>query len=288
MANDLDIFKSRTKVYDDESCKLNCKVKNYSTDHKICSELHLTTDESERDMSENSRDDGDNDSDYKFVRSMLSRHNEKECTQTTAKKSNTLSNQETDDNDSDSDMTEVSPLPSPRSILSSSTSGSNERRNSISEVEQRRPVLNLNKRSDNAGYMKSDLFNEVQLLSLPKQNSLNLGLLEQAIIELDKGEHCSSADVLSNENMISNPTKNYSFSSSRVRDIDIENQRLMNKIMHYAKETKERKKQPKCTMKLTPVYHSAMRRKKDHQRIEEENLVCIMIIMLFLPMDHII
>ncbi|CAN2388668.1 KIAA1430 homologue [Pristimantis euphronides] len=67
--------------------------------------------------------------------------------------------------------------------------------------------------------------------------------------------------------------KNYSFKNEEVRQIDQENQRLLKELSRHATKSKGKSLTPK-KLNTTPtrLYHSALNRQKEQQRIERENL----------------
>lgn len=72
------------------------------------------------------------------------------------------------------------------------------------------------------------------------------------------------------------PRKNYSFSNEEVRQIDRENQRLLKELSKQVSKSKT-----KSTIEKKPVvpsvrlYHTAINRQKEQQRIERENLALL-------------
>lgn len=70
------------------------------------------------------------------------------------------------------------------------------------------------------------------------------------------------------------PRKNYSFTREEVRKIDRENQRLLKELSRQAEKPGSKSAIPRRSVGHTPkLYHSALNRQKEQQRIERENLV---------------
>lgn len=68
--------------------------------------------------------------------------------------------------------------------------------------------------------------------------------------------------------------KNYSFSKEEVRMIDRENQRLLRELSRQAEKPGSRSTVPRRSFGPPPkLYHSALNRQREQQRIERENLV---------------
>ncbi|XP_063776820.1 cilia- and flagella-associated protein 97 isoform X3 [Pseudophryne corroboree] len=92
--------------------------------------------------------------------------------------------------------------------------------------------------------------------------------ITRAFMHLDKTEQKS----LSLEHPPSRHKKNYSFTNDEVRYIDRENQRLLKELSRQSKP----KSQSITPKKLNPtpsrLYHSALNRQREQQRIERENL----------------
>lgn len=72
------------------------------------------------------------------------------------------------------------------------------------------------------------------------------------------------------------PRKNYSFSKEEVRLIDRENQRLLKELSRQAEKPGSRSTIPKRSLGPPPkLYHSALNRQREQQRIERENLALL-------------
>ena len=255
----------------DGNCTSYSSDKNSSSDSSD-SEMSDCTKNDLKSKSYSSGKNSDSD-DYK-----TENKNKKPKTNLKISDSNTDSDSDVSDN---SDVTEVSPLHTPRAVSTSSSNHQESvRYEENSQKSSKPPNGSLSKRSrpTSASSANHELSPTLQQYINSNKKSLNLRLLEQAIIELDNDKgtkietaSSSSDNVSSNYNL--NGQKNYTFSNLKARDIDVENQRLMHKIVQHAKEAKELKKKPNFIVQQKPIYHSAVRRKKDHQRIEEENLV---------------
>ncbi|XP_063776819.1 cilia- and flagella-associated protein 97 isoform X2 [Pseudophryne corroboree] len=103
------------------------------------------------------------------------------------------------------------------------------------------------------------------------QDAMDLNQLLKAFMHLDKTEQKS----LSLEHPPSRHKKNYSFTNDEVRYIDRENQRLLKELSRQSKP----KSQSITPKKLNPtpsrLYHSALNRQREQQRIERENLALL-------------
>lgn len=70
------------------------------------------------------------------------------------------------------------------------------------------------------------------------------------------------------------PRKNYSFTREEVRQIDRENQRLLKELSRQAEKPGSKSTIPGRSIGHPPkLYHSALNRQREQQRIERENLV---------------
>ena len=181
--------------------------------------------------------------------------------------------------DTDSDVTDVSPLHSPH--LS----------------PKMKPGMNYNKRPPRSPANKKDRMahHNEDILLQGDSEKMDLNILMQAVLEMEKKrEHQYLKDerIAKSRRVLFEPTKakpqsrkNFSFSNDKVSTIDKENQRLMEKIVKMAVEGKKKQRpvQKKKTVpaKMTP---SAVNRLRDQRRIEQENLVCI----LLCPFLHVI
>lgn len=82
--------------------------------------------------------------------------------------------------------------------------------------------------------------------------------------------------------------KNYSFSSEEVRHIDRENQRLLKELSRQASKSKSKSLTPKKTNGApSRLYHSALNRQREQQRIERENLVRAQILVYFIKYNFV-
>lgn len=69
------------------------------------------------------------------------------------------------------------------------------------------------------------------------------------------------------------PRKNYSFTREEVRQIDRENQMLLKELSRQAEKPGSKSMIPRSTGPPPKLYHSALNRQREQQRIERENLV---------------
>ncbi|KAM5193667.1 cilia- and flagella-associated protein 97 [Mantella aurantiaca] len=110
--------------------------------------------------------------------------------------------------------------------------------------------------------------------SSPKafQDAMDLNQLLKAFMNLDKKEQKS----LTAEQTPIGQKKNYSFSNDEMRHIDRENQRLLKELSRQASKSKSKSLTPKKP-NGTPsrLYHTALNRQREQQRIERENMALL-------------
>lgn len=95
-------------------------------------------------------------------------------------------------------------------------------------------------------------------------------LIFKAFLQLEKKEQ--QAFVLDHPS--SGTRKNYSFTNDEVRKIDRENQRLLKELTKYSVKPRSKSASLKKPSGPAPkMYHSAINRQKEQQRIDRENLV---------------
>nr|XP_044993333.1 cilia- and flagella-associated protein 97 [Jaculus jaculus]XP_044993344.1 cilia- and flagella-associated protein 97 [Jaculus jaculus]XP_044993354.1 cilia- and flagella-associated protein 97 [Jaculus jaculus] len=100
-------------------------------------------------------------------------------------------------------------------------------------------------------------------------DTMDLNHLLKAFLQLDKKgpqkHHFEQPPVV--------PRKNYSFTREEVRQIDRENQRLLKELSRQAEKPGNKSTIPRRPISHPPkLYHSALNRQKEQQRIERENL----------------
>lgn len=103
-------------------------------------------------------------------------------------------------------------------------------------------------------------------------DTMDLNHLLKAFLQLDKKgpqkHHFDQPSVA--------PRKNYSFSREEVRQIDRENQRLLKELSRQAEKPGSRSTIPRRSTGPPPkLYHSALNRQREQQRIERENLALL-------------
>ncbi|KAL1772785.1 hypothetical protein HispidOSU_002342 [Sigmodon hispidus] len=103
-------------------------------------------------------------------------------------------------------------------------------------------------------------------------DTMDLNHLLKAFLQLDKKgaqkHHFDQPSVM--------PRKNYSFSKEEVRQIDRENQRLLKELARQAEKPGSKSTIPGRSMSNPPkLYHSALNRQREQQRIERENLALL-------------
>ncbi|KAM4052576.1 cilia- and flagella-associated protein 97 isoform 1-T4 [Anomaloglossus baeobatrachus] len=104
------------------------------------------------------------------------------------------------------------------------------------------------------------------------QDSVDLNKLLKAFMHLDKKDQ----ERFSLDHPSIGLQKNFSFTNEEVRQIDRENQRLLKELSRHATKSKGKSFTSK-KLNTTPsrLYHSALNRQKEQQRIERENLALL-------------
>ncbi|GAB1293140.1 Cilia- and flagella-associated protein 97 [Apodemus speciosus] len=100
-------------------------------------------------------------------------------------------------------------------------------------------------------------------------DTMDLNHLLKAFLQLDKKgpqkHHFEQPSII--------PRKNYSFTREEVRQIDRENQRLLKELSRQAEKPGSKSTIPGRSMGHPPkLYHSALNRQREQQRIERENM----------------
>uniref|UniRef100_A0A8C6QMS5 Cilia- and flagella-associated protein 97 n=1 Tax=Nannospalax galili TaxID=1026970 RepID=A0A8C6QMS5_NANGA len=103
-------------------------------------------------------------------------------------------------------------------------------------------------------------------------DTMDLNHLLKAFLQLDKKgpqkPHFDQPSVI--------PRKNYSFTREEVRQIDRENQRLLKELSRQAEKPGNKSGIPGRSIGHPPkLYHSALNRQREQQRIERENLALL-------------
>ncbi|XP_059942125.1 cilia- and flagella-associated protein 97 [Mesoplodon densirostris] len=103
-------------------------------------------------------------------------------------------------------------------------------------------------------------------------DTMDLNHLLKAFLQLDKKgpekHHFDQPSVA--------PRKNYSFTREEVRQIDRENQRLLKELSRQAEKPGSKSTIPRRSTGPPPkLYHSALNRQREQQRIERENLALL-------------
>ncbi|XP_030885794.1 cilia- and flagella-associated protein 97 isoform X1 [Leptonychotes weddellii] len=103
-------------------------------------------------------------------------------------------------------------------------------------------------------------------------DTMDLNHLLKAFLQLDKKgpqkHHFDQPSVA--------PRKNYSFTREEVRQIDRENQRLLKELSRQAEKSGNKSTIPRRSIVHPPkLYHSALNRQREQQRIERENLALL-------------
>ncbi|KAM4709630.1 cilia- and flagella-associated protein 97 isoform 2-T3 [Discoglossus pictus] len=104
------------------------------------------------------------------------------------------------------------------------------------------------------------------------QDAMDLNHLLKAFMHIDKKEQSN----LTVEQPDIRQKKNYSFTNEEVRHIDRENQRLLRELSRHASKPRVKSLTPKKPDILpSRLYHSALNRQREQQRIERENLALL-------------
>ncbi|KAM4815341.1 cilia- and flagella-associated protein 97-like isoform 1-T4 [Thomomys bottae] len=102
-------------------------------------------------------------------------------------------------------------------------------------------------------------------------DTMDLNHLLKAFLQLDKKgsqkQHFEQPSVL--------PRKNYSFTREEVRQIDRENQRLLRELSRQAEKPGSKSIPGRSLGHPPKLYHSALNRQREQQRIERENLALL-------------
>lgn len=104
------------------------------------------------------------------------------------------------------------------------------------------------------------------------QDAMDLNQLLKAFRHLDKGDQ----ESLVVDHSSVRHKKNFSFTSEEVQHIDRENQRLLRELSKQATKPRSKNLTPKKPSGVpVRLYHSALNRQKEQQRIERENLALL-------------
>ncbi|XP_031195575.1 cilia- and flagella-associated protein 97 isoform X2 [Mastomys coucha] len=103
-------------------------------------------------------------------------------------------------------------------------------------------------------------------------DTMDLNHLLKAFLQLDKKgpqkHHFEQPSII--------PRKNYSFTREEVRQIDRENQRLLKELSRQAEKPGNKSTIPGRSIGHPPkLYHSALNRQREQQRIERENMALL-------------
>ncbi|XP_025889343.1 cilia- and flagella-associated protein 97 isoform X2 [Nothoprocta perdicaria] len=100
-------------------------------------------------------------------------------------------------------------------------------------------------------------------------DAMDLNQLLKAFLQLEKKEQ----QKITIDPPSKGSRKNYSFTNEEVRQIDRENQRLLRELSRQSAKPRSRSTTLKKSALPPPkLYHSALNRQKEQQRIERENL----------------
>ena len=176
--------------------------------------------------------------------------------------------------ESEGEITDVSPLASP----DMTPVGSPRRRYKDSTGQKRRGTTKTSPRhKDLIGYSNGhSSSHRERLLSSEDAERMDLRAILQAVLELDKPEKVRSErgrQVLFEIPQVvkKQQNRNYSFSNNHAKDIDRENQRLLDALLQ--KGPGKAKKKPKEPQIVRRIHSSALNRQKEQRKIEQENQV---------------
>ena len=182
----------------------------------------------------------------------------------------------------DSDITDVSPLPSPKTTARSTGRKS---RQAAPKYGDMRPPKSPSVKSE-ASNRSRPTSGKLNKLLRPDQDSMDLRLLMQAVLEMEQEREREELLLKKPKQprfyvpQSTSQRKNISFRNDKQRDIDRENTRLMQKIVHYAAEAKRKKQMQKVSAQRRPqpmvgrgLTTSAVNRKREQERIDRENRV---------------
>ncbi|XP_064636868.1 cilia- and flagella-associated protein 97-like isoform X2 [Lineus longissimus] len=168
----------------------------------------------------------------------------------------------------DSDMTDVSPLnsrePSPSASPRQAVHGSSKEHRSHGGRPPRSPM-----------YKEKGQRRGIGETSTIDREDIDFDLLMQAVIEMDKDRMRSGPSgkkvMFIPPHIRKKIEKNYSFASDKISDIDRENQRLLQEIMrqNQGRGTRGSGNEPTRNQRMS---HSAVNRRREQRRVEEENL----------------
>ncbi|CAH1777741.1 unnamed protein product [Owenia fusiformis] len=176
---------------------------------------------------------------------------------------------------SDEDVTDVSPLGSPD--VSPVGSPSRKFREEYSpqsrgSSKSGRPDNGRNKVQYSDSEARKD---DLKHLLASDPDGMDLKLLMRAILEMDEERQQTSEHPKSRKVLIMPPKgasdRNFSFENNRVREIDRENERLLNEIMKRNKP-KPRKKLHPAPPPVKRVTHTTVNRQREQRKIEQQNL----------------
>ncbi|KAK7162001.1 hypothetical protein R3I94_004607 [Phoxinus phoxinus] len=165
--------------------------------------------------------------------------------------------------ESDDTVTDVTPLSTPNVSPSQSIDVVLPSEHLAADVQQQKPrvaeemVVNYDD-SDGQGSISSEGENGSVFLKVEKQ-------LDRAL-------------VVSSPGGVGSSRKNYSFSNEEVREIDLENQRLLRELSHSTARSRSgssacsKTSSRRSSAPVIRLYHSALNRQREQERIQKENL----------------
>lgn len=164
--------------------------------------------------------------------------------------------------ESDDTVTDVTPLSTPNASPSQSIDVVLPSEHLAADVQQQQPrvaeEMVVNDDSDGQGSISSEGENGSVFLKVEKQ-------LDRVL-------------VVSSPGSVGSSRKNYSFSNEEVREIDRENQRLLRELSHSTVSSRSgssassKTSSRRSSAPAIRLYHSALNRQREQERIQKENL----------------
>ncbi|KAG8453702.1 hypothetical protein GDO86_000363 [Hymenochirus boettgeri] len=125
------------------------------------------------------------------------------------------------------------------------------------------------KRQENVSQEIYEPDNDLKQNQKVLQDAMDLNQLLKAFMHLDKNEKRNTET----EHPVMHNKKNYSFSNDEMRHIEQENQRLLKELSRQATKPRSKSLNPKKAIPASSrLYHSALNRQREQQRIERENM----------------
>ncbi|OCT99571.1 cilia- and flagella-associated protein 97 [Xenopus laevis] len=215
-----------------------------------------TISSSDTEYSDTGSDDGASKSSYHATKGSLMRSPERKSSRSAMRELRDYAEE------SEDTVTDVTPLSTPdiSPIQSFDLAATNE------------ALKSKFKRQENISQEIYDPDNDLKNRQKAVQDAVDLNQLLKAFMHLDKKE----PGPVQTEQPVMHNKKNFSFSNEEVRQIERENQRLLKELSHQAAKPRSKSITPKKPISApTRLYHSALNRQKEQQRIERENMALL-------------